>query len=132
MPGANDSEDGWRDTTIDASAVEGDPERAAAVQGIERIRQSIDNIDSAIISLLAERFKCTSQVGVLKARAGFAPEDHQREDHQMKRLARIAIDAGLDPQIAQMYREFVVTEAKKRHERIARAGGDPGVLDIWA
>ena len=90
-----------------------------------KYRQSIDNIDSAIISLLAERFKCTSQVGVLKARAGFAPEDHQREDHQMKRLARIAIDAGLDPQIAQMYREFVVTEAKKRAvlEVIAEHGG---------
>ncbi len=24
-----------------------------------------------------------------------------------------------------MYREFVVTEAKKRHQRIADAGGDP-------
>ncbi|WP_300767292.1 chorismate mutase [uncultured Bifidobacterium sp.] len=128
----NDSEDGWRDTTVDATAVDGDPEREAAVRGIERIRQSIDNIDSAVISLLAERFKCTSQVGVLKARAGFAPEDHRREDYQMERLTRIAVDAGLDPQIAQMYREFVVTEAKKRHERIARAGGDPGVLDVWA
>ena len=45
---------------------------------------------------------------------------------------RIAIDAGLDPEIAEMYREFVVTEAKKRHQRIADAGGDPGVLDVFA
>lgn len=81
---------------------------------------------------MAERFKATSQVGVLKANAGFAPEDTKREDYQIERLHRIAIDAGLDPEIAEMYREFVVTEAKKRHKRIADAGGDPGVLDVFA
>ena len=31
-----------------------------------------------------------------------------------------------------MYREFVVTEAKRRHKRIAENGGDPGVLDVFA
>lgn len=62
---------------------------------------------------------------MLKANAGFAPEDTKREDYQIERLHRIAIDAGLDPEIAEMYREFVVTEAKKRHQRIADAGGDP-------
>ena len=56
----------------------------------------------------------------------------KREDYQIERLHRIAIDAGLDPEIAEMYREFVVTEAKKRHKRIADAGGDPGVLDVFA
>ena len=71
-------------------------------------------------------------MGVLKAQAGFAPADQRREDYQITRLGRIAIDAGLDPQIAEMYREFVVTEAKKRHQRIAEAGGDPGVLDVYA
>jgi len=69
---------------------------------------------------------------ILKANAGFAPEDTKREDYQIERLHRIAIDAGLDPEIAEMYREFVVTEAKKRHQRIADAGGDPGVLDVFA
>ena len=88
--------------------------------------------ETVIVSLLAERFKYTSQVGVLKARAGFAPADYKREDYQIERLHRIAIDAGLDPDIAEMYREFVVAEAKKRHQRIADAGGDPGVLDVFA
>ena len=54
------------------------------------------------------------------------------EHAQIKRLHQVAEQAGLDPQIAEMYREFVVTEAKKRHQRIADAGGDPGVLDIFA
>lgn len=104
----------------------------AIAQKIEMLRGSIDNVDMAIIALLAERFKYTTSVGVLKARAGFAPADYKRETEQMQRLRRLAIDAGLDPEIAEEYREFVVTEAKKRHKRIAETGEDPGVLDIFA
>ena len=122
----------WQKTTIDSAQAEQHPETARAVAKIKALRQSIDNIDSAIVSLLAERFKATSQVGVLKAEAGFAPEDTKREDYQIERLHRIAVDAGLDPQIAEMYREFVVTEAKKRHQRIAAAEGDPSVLEGFA
>ena len=122
----SDSEHDWlrpaepdeTETVIDADTAQGDPQVAETV--------------AKIVSLLAERFKYTSQVGVLKARAGFAPADYKREDYQIERLHRIAVDAGLDPDIAEMYREFVVTEAKRRHKRIADAGGDPGVLDVFA
>ncbi|MEE1295407.1 MAG: chorismate mutase [Bifidobacterium sp.] len=116
-----DSADGWRDERTER-----------IVKRIENLRQSIDNVDMAIIALLAERFKYTTEVGALKAEAGFKPADYKREDYQMERLHRLAVDAGLDPDIAEMYREFVVTEAKKRHQRIADAGGDPGVLDVFA
>ncbi|WP_415450626.1 chorismate mutase [Bifidobacterium sp.] len=119
-------------TTIDRNMVAENPQNAKAVEQIRELRQSIDNVDAAIVSLLAERFKYTSMVGVVKAKAGFAPADYQREDRQMARLNRIAIDAGLDPEIAEKYREFVVTEAKKRHRRIAESGGNPGVLDVFA
>ena len=136
----SDSEHDWlrpeeeheTETIIDASTAQSNPEVADAVAKIAALRQSIDNVDTAIVSLLAERFKYTSQVGVLKARAGFAPADYKREDYQIKRLHRIAVDAGLDPDIAEMYREFVVTEAKRRHKRIAENGRDPGVLDVFA
>lgn len=116
-------------TTIEAVDT---PQTHEAVRKIEALRATIDNIDAAVVHLLAERFKATSQVGVLKAQAGFAPADLQREEQQIERLRRIAQDAGLDTQIAEMYKQFVVEEAKKRHRRIAEAGGDPGVLDIYA
>ncbi len=108
------------------------PQTHDAVRKIEALRATIDNIDAAVVHLLAERFKATSQVGVLKAQAGFAPADLQREEQQLERLRRIARDSGLDTQIAEMYKQFVVEEAKKRHKRIAEAGGDPGVLDVYA
>lgn len=120
------------ETVIDSEGNWQDENTKTIVKKITVLRQSIDNVDMAIIALLAERFKYTSSVGVLKAQAGFAPADYQRENQQMKRLQRIAKEAGLDPQIAEEYREFVVTEAKKRHKRIAETGEDPGVLDIFA
>ncbi len=126
----SDSEHDWlrpeeeteSETIIDARTAQNNPEVADVVAKIASLRQSIDNVDAAIVSLLAERFKYTSQVGVLKARAGFAPADYQREHAQIERLHRIADEAGLDPEIAEMYREFVVTEAKRRHKRIAENG----------
>ena len=34
---------------------------------LERLRTSIDNIDAALVYMLAERFRCTQKVGALKA-----------------------------------------------------------------
>jgi chorismate mutase len=36
------------------------------------LRDSIDNIDAAIVHMLAERFRCTRGVGKLKAQHGAA------------------------------------------------------------
>ena len=48
---------------------------AAAVPAeLLSIRQSIDNIDAALVHLLAERFKCTQRVGHLKADQGLPPQ----------------------------------------------------------
>lgn len=124
--------DAGHSSTVDDAASSDDADVVEAVKRIKALRQTIDNIDGAVIHLLAERFKATSEVGVCKAKAGFAPADYKREDYQIQRLQRIAGDSGLDPDIAEMYREFVVTESKKRHKRIADAGGDPGVLDVFA
>ena len=74
----------WQRTTIDSAQAAAHPETAQAVARIKALRQTIDNIDSAVIALLAERFKATSQVGVLKANAGFAPEDTKREDYRCR------------------------------------------------
>jgi chorismate mutase len=42
-------------------------------------RKSIDNIDAALIHMLAERFRITKEVGAHKARNGKAQADPGRE-----------------------------------------------------
>ena len=67
-PSSREVGGGGSETVIDADTARHDPQTAVTVAKIKALRQSIDNVDTAIVSLLAERFKYTSQVGVLKAR----------------------------------------------------------------
>ena len=81
-------------------------------------RRSIDNIDAALIHLLAERFKVTQAVGRHKATAGLPPADPAREDAQVARLRRLAEEAELDPELAEKFLRFIIVEVIRHHERI--------------
>lgn len=108
----------FSETTIDVRDDSLNSSCKDAAAKIVTLRQSVDNIDNAVISLLAERFRTTRSIGELKAKAGFAPADAKRESEQISRLLELAKAAGLDAPIAIKYHEFVVTEAKKRHEQM--------------
>jgi len=86
---------------------------------LQRLRGSIDNIDAALIFLLAERFKCTKEVGELKAEHGMPPSDPSREEQQLARLRTLAEDADLDPEFAEKWFNFVVAEVIRHHTAAA-------------
>ena len=87
---------------------------------LARLRSSIDNLDAALVHLLAERFKVTQRVGELKATEGLPPADPNREKRQIERLRHLAADADLDPEFAEKFLTFIVTEVVRHHELIAR------------
>ena len=92
-----------------------------------RMRDSIDNMDAALVHLLAERFKITQQVGLLKAAHGLPPADPAREAQQIARLRSLAAEAKLDPEFAEKFLTFVVAEVVRHHEALAaRPAPDPG------
>lgn len=88
---------------------------------LARLRDSIDNIDAAVVHMLAERFKCTQQVGHLKARHQLPPADPGREARQIARLRQLAENAKLDPAFAEKLLNFIIAEVIRHHETIAAA-----------
>ncbi|MBR22226.1 MAG: chorismate mutase [Leifsonia sp.] len=95
---------------------------AAAADELASLRKSIDNIDAALVHLLAERFKCTQTVGRLKAATGMPPSDPDRERVQIERLRALAEEAELDPAFAEKFLSFIVAEVIHHHEQIASTG----------
>ncbi|WP_298964006.1 chorismate mutase [uncultured Roseibium sp.] len=94
-----------------------------ALGELKSLRASIDNIDAALIHMLAERFKCTQKVGVLKATNDLPPADPAREKIQIERLRQLAGDANLDPDFAEKLLNFIVREVIRHHEAIAAKAG---------
>ncbi|MDR7085752.1 chorismate mutase [Aeromicrobium panaciterrae] len=85
---------------------------------LEEIRASIDNIDAALIHVLAERFKYTKRVGKLKAEHSMPPADPERESRQITRLRALAAEADLDPAFAEKFINFIIEEVIRHHEAI--------------
>ena len=85
---------------------------------LEEIRASIDNIDAALIHVLAERFKYTKRVGKLKAEHNMPPADPDREARQISRLRDLATEADLDPAFAEKFINFIIDEVIRHHEAI--------------
>jgi chorismate mutase len=96
-----------------------DPEVA---EQLAAARRTIDNIDAALVHMLAERFKATQAVGRLKADHGLPPADPERERVQVARLRALAEESHLDPAFAEKWFNFVVAEVIHHHEQIAATG----------
>ncbi|MCC7394318.1 MAG: chorismate mutase [Sphingomonadaceae bacterium] len=84
---------------------------------LQNYRRSIDNIDAALVAMLAERFKITQAVGRLKAEIALPPADPAREALQIERLRRLAAEADLDPDFTEKFLRFIIDEVIRHHER---------------
>ena len=62
---------------------------------LRQYRESINNIDAALVFMLAERFKVTQAVGEYKAK-----------------------NANLDPEFSEKFLRFIIDEVIRHHERI--------------
>ncbi len=90
---------------------------ARAADLLSEHRKSIDRLDAILVFTLAERFKHTQAVGVLKARHDLPPSDPAREEDQIARLQDLAIQADLDPEFAKKFLNFVIQEVIQHHKK---------------
>ena len=80
-------------------------------------RASIDNIDAALIHILAERFRITKAVGAYKAEHSLPASDPGREERQIARLRALAEAAQLDPEFSEKFLRFIIQEVIRHHEQ---------------
>jgi len=80
-------------------------------------RSSIDNIDAALIHMLAERFRITKAVGAYKAEMKLPPSDPGREERQIARMRALAEQANLDPEFSEKFLRFIIDEVIRHHEQ---------------
>ena len=91
--------------------------QAAAPDQLQRFRASIDNLDAALIHILAERFRITKAVGEYKAREKMPPADPEREHRQVERMRALAAQSDLDPDFAEELLNFIIREVIRHHEK---------------
>jgi chorismate mutase len=101
--------------------MDGQQQAEDPIETLARLRESIDNIDAALICIIAERFKITKQVGLLKARHGMPPADPAREAQQVRRLRELAVSAHLDADFAEKLLAFIIKEVIRHHEALRPA-----------
>ena len=92
-------------------------ETSSPDESLAAFRATIDNLDAALIHILAERFRTTKAVGAYKAANDLPPADPNREKQQVERLRKLALDADLDPDFAEKILNFIITEVIRHHEQ---------------
>jgi len=95
---------------------------AASDEVLANFRASIDNIDAALIHILAERFRITQAVGAYKARTNLPASDPGREERQIARLRKLAEDAQLDPDFGEKFLRFIIDEVIRHHNQAKAVG----------
>ncbi|BFM48751.1 chorismate mutase [Marinomonas sp. THO17] len=90
------------------------------MESLDDYRDSIDNIDNAILAMFAERFKVTNKVGQYKAEQGLPAKDETREAAQFERISGLAETYGLDPEFARDLLRTVIDKVVQNHIDMSR------------
>lgn len=77
---------------------------------IEELRQKVDEVDTGIVRLIAERLRLAEQIGSLKRKQGQQIEDKQREETILEHIRDIAQTKGINQaDIEGIYRQIFIT-----------------------
>ena len=81
-------------------------------------REKIDQIDSDLLNLLAERFALTLRVGQIKAMQSLESFDPEREAQKIEKLRGQSAELGLNPDLVQHLFTEIMKEVVKNHQRL--------------
>ena len=82
---------------------------------LQNLRESIDNINAALVHALAVRFRLAEQLRNMNLVHGAAGDDAQLQRTRIARLHALAKEYGLDPQFAENVLELIVADVAWNH-----------------
>lgn len=76
---------------------------------LSRLREEIEQVDRALVRLIADRVRLAREVGAAKRTAGLPTLDHVREAAVVRRAVTLAREAGLehDDEIRQIFWQLI-------------------------
>ncbi len=83
---------------------------------LENLRDQIDDVNKALVSLLSECFNFTRQVSQYKKPLGLSPVDEEREKAQFNRIKALASEMGLSPEFAEKFLRCIIAEVVENHK----------------
>ncbi|REE94612.1 chorismate mutase [Paenibacillus taihuensis] len=85
---------------------------------LQDLRVKIDAIDKQMITLLAERFQLTEEVGQYKAEHQLPSQDAAREAQQFQKIAELSEQHGLNPEYASEIYRCIMDVVIARHQEL--------------
>jgi len=90
---------------------------------LEELRKKIDEIDSQIVRLIADRIRVTEEIGREKKKRGKQIEDAEREERVLKNVTSIARAEGINQaDIESIYRQIVAASKSVQGTVVAFQG----------
>lgn len=92
------------------------PTMAETHHDLQSIRESIEEIDRELLSLIRKRMSVVEEVAAVKLQGAYPFRDEPREEQILQRVRHAAVEQGLDPhEVERLYR--VILEMSVAHQR---------------
>jgi len=83
------------------------------INQLDKLRKKIDIVDDKLVYLLAERFKITKEIILLKKKNGISVKDKNREDFILKETANLAKKLKINTEFVADIFKKILKESKK-------------------
>lgn len=93
---------------------------------LEEWREEIDLIDDEIIKLINQRVRIVKKIGTLKAKAGLAIVDSEREENVLRKVSLKNNGVLSNRSITRIYRK-ILHESRSIQEQVIRKINNKGV-----
>lgn len=85
---------------------------------LQRLRRELDVLDKIIVVNLADRFRITDQIGLVKKQHGLPVIDESREIEMTERLRKLSVEHDVDPEVIVSIFRCLIDQVVERHRAI--------------